>query len=312
MRTFYPPIDPFDTFFLSVGPIHTLYVEQVGNPNGIPIIFVHGGPGGGLEPNHRRYFDPKKWRVILFDQRGCGKSTPHGSIEENTTWNLVADMECIRQKLAIKTWHVFGGSWGSTLSLAYAEKHPECVDSLVLRGIFLLRKQEINWFYQYGTSEIYPDAWEDFLAPIPKTEHGNLLEAYYQRLTNADPLVIKAAAKAWSVWEGRTSKLIPDTKMVENFANETFSYAFARIECHYFYHKGFFTTDNWLLENVNRIGHIPIVIVQGRYDMPCPMRSAWDLHRASPQSELKIIANAGHSASETGIIDALITATDRL
>ncbi len=312
MRTFYPTIEPFDTFSLPVSPVHTLYVEQAGNPEGIPVIFVHGGPGGGIEANHRRYFDPKKWRIILFDQRGCGKSTPHGSIAENTTWDLVADMERIRQKLTIKTWHVFGGSWGSTLALAYAEKHPECVKSLVLRGIFLLRKQEINWFYQYGASEIYPDAWDDFLAPIPKAEQGNLLEAYHQRLTSSDPVVVKAAAKAWSMWEGRTSKLIPDAKMIENFADETFSYAFARIECHYFYHKGFFGEDDWLLKNINRVAHIPAIIVQGRYDMPCPVRSAWDLHRAWPQSQLKIIANAGHSASEAGIMDALITATDAL
>ncbi len=310
MRTLYPPLEPFDTFFLPVNPLQTVYVEQAGNPNGIPVIFIHGGPGGGLEANHRRYFDPNKWRIILFDQRGCGKSTPHGSLEENTTWDLVADIEYIRQKLQIEKWHVFGGSWGSTLALAYAQSHPECVTGMILRGIFLLRKQEIDWFYQYGASEIYPDAWEDFLAPIPKAEHGNLLEAYHKRLTSADLIVLKDAAKAWSLWEGRTSKLIPDAKMIENFADEIFSYAFARIECHYFYHKGFFNEDGWLLQNVHRIAHIPSVIVQGRYDMPCPVRSAWDLHRAWPKSELKIIANAGHSASEPEITDALITATD--
>ncbi len=310
MRTFYPIIEPFNTFLLSVSPLHTIYVEQVGNPNGIPVIFVHGGPGGGLEANQRRYFDPNKWRIILFDQRGCGRSTPHGSLAENTTWDLVADMESIRQKLGIKKWHIFGGSWGSTLALAYAQSHHECVNSMVLRGIFLLRKQEIDWFYQYGASEIYPDAWDDYLAPIPKAEQGNLLEAYHKRLTSKDPLVVKDAAKAWSVWEGRTSKLVPDMKMIENFADDTFSYAFARIECHYFYHKGFFDYDGWLLQNVSRISHIPCVIVQGRYDMPCPVRSAWDLHRAWPKSELKIITPAGHSASEPGITDALITATD--
>jgi len=310
MRTYYPPIAPFDSFNLKVSELHTIYIEQAGNPKGKPVIFVHGGPGGGLEESHRRYFDPQKWRIILFDQRGCGKSTPLGSLEENTTWDLVADMENIRKKLQIENWHVFGGSWGSTLALAYAESHPSRVKNLILRGIFLLRKQEIDWFYQKGASEIYPDAWEDFLAPIPVQEHNNLLHAYHKRLISNDPKVVKEAAKAWSKWEGRTSKLIPDSNWVDRFGEDSFSYAFARIECHYFFHKGFFETDGWLLQNISKIAHIPGIIVQGRYDLPCPVRSAWDLHKAWPNSQLKIIDAAGHSASEPGITDALIKATD--
>lgn len=311
MRTYYPPVDLFDNFKLQVSDLHTINVEQAGNPHGKPVIFVHGGPGGGIEAKYRQYFDPAKWRIILFDQRGCGKSTPFGSIEENTTWDLVEDMERIRKKLQIDQWHVFGGSWGSTLSLAYAEKHPAHVKSLVLRGIFLLRKQEIDWYYQYGASEIFPDAWESYLAPIPIAERNDLLTAYYKRLTCNNPSEVKIAAKAWSEWEGRTSKLIPDQELIEQFGGDLFSYAFARIECHYFYNRGFFDTDGWLLKNIARIEHIPAIIVQGRYDMPCPMRSAFDLHKAWPKAELQIIADAGHSASELGITDALIRATDK-
>lgn len=308
VRTYYPEIEPFNSFYLKTSDLHTIYVEQAGNPNGIPVVFVHGGPGGGLESTHRRYFDPAKWRVILFDQRGCGKSTPNASLQQNTTWDLVDDMERIREKLNMKHWHVFGGSWGSTLALAYAETHPERVKSLVLRGIFLVRKQEIDWFYQYGASEIYPDAWEGFLAPIPESERYNLLEAYHKRLMleKPDPDI----TKAWSIWEGRTSKLRPDQKIVDNFAKIEFSNAFARIECHYFYNGGFFDEDGWLLKNVDRIRHIPGIIVQGRYDMPCPVRSAWDLHRAWPESKLVIVDDAGHAASELGNTHALIEATD--
>jgi proline iminopeptidase len=310
MRTFYPPFEAYRSFMLDVGDGHVIYVEEAGNPNGKPIVFLHGGPGGGIDPDHRRYFDPQKWRIVLFDQRGCGKSTPFGSITENTTWKLVSDIEAIRQNLDIERWHVFGGSWGSTLALSYAESHPDRVKGLVLRGIFLLRKQEIDWFYQHGASEIYPDAWDDFLAPIPAAERHDLLSAYYKRLTGSDAETLTKAAKAWSVWEGRTSKLSPDASLISRFGDDHFSHAFARIECHYFYNKGFFSQDDWLLANIGRIRHIKSYIVQGRYDMPCPVRSAWDLHRAWPESKLELIQLAGHSASEPGIMDALIRATD--
>jgi len=310
MRTFYPPIDTFNEFKLDVGDGHTLHVEEAGNPLGKPVVFLHGGPGGGIDPDHRRYFDPQKWRIVLFDQRGCGKSTPFGAIENNTTWKLVSDIEAIRTKLKIDRWHVFGGSWGSTLALAYAESQPERVKGLVLRGIFLLRKQEINWFYQHGASELYPDAWEEFLAPIPEEERHDLLSAYYKRLTGSDRDILARAAKAWSVWEAKTCKLQPDLALIEHFGDDHFAHAFARIECHYFYNRGFFEHDNWLLSNVHRIQNIKSFIVQGRYDMPCPVRSAWDLHRAWPESKLEIIQLAGHAASEPGILDALIRATD--
>lgn len=310
MRTFYPPIEAYNSFRLDVGNGHNLYVEEAGNPRGKPIVFLHGGPGGGIDADHRRYFDPAKWRIVLFDQRGCGKSTPFGTLENNTTWTLVSDIETIRGKLGIDKWHVFGGSWGSTLALAYAISHPERVNGLVLRGIFLLRKQEIDWFYQHGASEIYPDAWDDYLAPIPQEERGDLVSAYHKRLTGTDKPTLAQAAKAWSMWEGRTSKLVQDPRLVEHFSEGEFSYAFARIECHYFYNKGFFEEDGWLLKNVNRIRHIKGVIVQGRYDMPCPVRSAWDLHKAWPESRLEIIGLSGHAASETGTLDALIRATD--
>lgn len=310
MRTLYPPVEAYNSFMMPVGDGHTIYVEEAGNPEGKPVVFLHGGPGGGIDADHRRYFDPTKWRVILFDQRGCGRSTPFASIENNTTWKLVNDIEAIRARLGVEKWHVFGGSWGSTLSLAYAETHPEKVKGLVLRGIFLLRKSEIDWFYQHGASELYPDAWEDYLALIPQSERHNLVEAYHKRLTSADPAVVNEAAKAWSIWEGRTSKLIPDAKLIEHFGGDQFSQAFARIECHYFKNGGFFETDGWLLKNANRLKNIPGFIVQGRYDMPCPMRSAWDLHKAWPNAKLEIIANAGHAASEPGITDALVRATD--
>lgn len=310
MRSFYPPIEPFQTFRMQVSDIHEIHGEQCGNPDGKPIIFLHGGPGGGLDPNHRRYFHPEKWRVILFDQRGCGRSTPFGNLEQNTTPDLVSDMEAIRIKLGIDKWHVFGGSWGSTLALAYAVAHPERVCGLILRGIFLLRKKEIHWFYQHGASEIFPEEWDKFLAPIPEAERSDLLTAYHKRLNSQDSRILSEAAKAWSIWEGSTSKLLPDPNMVEHFGEDAFAYAFARIENHYFMNKGFFPEDNYLLNHCHRFAHIPGVIVQGRYDMPCPVRSAWDLHKLWKRSELKIIPDAGHSASEMGIIDALVQATD--
>lgn len=306
----YPAIEPFCTGRLKVSDLHTIYFEEAGNPYGIPVVFVHGGPGGGITASYRQYFDPEKYRIILFDQRGCGKSTPYASLEENTTWDLVEDMEKLRQHFGIDKWVVFGGSWGSTLSLAYAETHPERVLKLFLRGIFLVRKKEIDWFYQNGASEIFPDAWEHYLAAIPEAERGDLLAAYHKRLTSDDPAVRIPAARAWSIWEGSTSKLYPDTNLIGRFGDETFAEAFARIECHYFVNRGFMRSDAQLLEDVHKIRHIPTFIVNGRYDVVCPITSAWDLHRAFPEAEFVIVPDAGHSMHEPGIAEALIKATD--
>lgn len=312
MRTLYPPIEPYRTGALAVSELHTLYYEEVGNPEGKPVVFLHGGPGGGLDPDYRRYFDPAKWRVVLFDQRGCGKSTPHAELRENTTWDLVSDIEKLRRLLSIEKWVVFGGSWGSTLSLAYAETHPERCLGLILRGIFLLRRKELLWFYQEGASWLFPEAWEQYLEPIPEVERGDLMSAYYRRLTSPDPAVRLAAAVAWSVWEGSTSKLFTDPKVVEKFGGDAFAEAFARIECHYFVNGAFLRSDAQLLEDAARIAHLPGVIVQGRYDVVCPAASAWALHRRWPGSKLHVIPDAGHSISEPGIVDALVSATDEL
>lgn len=310
-RSLYPPIEPFDTGRLKVSPIHEIYYEQCGNPEGKPVVFLHGGPGGGVSPDYRRYFDPEIYRVMLFDQRGSGKSTPHASLEENTTWHLVADIERLREHLKIRTWQVFGGSWGSTLALAYAETHPDRVAQLVLRGIFLCRPKEIQWFYQEGASAIVPDVWEEYLKIIPESERADMVSAYHRRLTSDDDAVRLEAARAWSIWEGSTSKLFFDPSAIEKFADPEFALAFARIECHYFMNNAFFDSDNHLLEHVGSIRAIPGVIVQGRYDIVCPATSAWDLHRAWPEAQLEIIPDAGHSISEPGIIDALVSATDR-
>jgi proline iminopeptidase len=310
MRELYPPIEPYDAGTLPVSNVHTLYYEQCGNPEGTPVVFLHGGPGGGIIPDYRRYFDPAAYRVVLFDQRGSGRSTPHASLEENTTWALVEDIEKLRGHLGVETWHVFGGSWGSTLSLAYAETHPGRVRSLTLRGIFLCRPKEISWFYQEGASYVFADVWEEYEKVIPPEERGDFVGAYYRRLTSEDPAVRLEAARAWSVWEGSTSKLFFDYSTIEKFADADFALAFARIECHYFMNNAFFPTDNYLIENVGKIRHIPAVIVQGRYDIVCPMVSAWELHRAWPEAELRVIPDAGHAASEPGTIDALVTATD--
>jgi proline iminopeptidase len=312
LRTLYSPIEPYDTGRLKVSTVHELYYEQVGNPSGKPVVFLHGGPGGGLVNDYRRYFNPEIYRVILFDQRGSGKSTPHASLEENTTWDLVADIERLREHLGIKRWQVFGGSWGSTLALAYAETHPDRVTELVLRGIFLCRPKEIQWFYQEGASSIFADVWEEFLKVIPENERDDMVSAYHRRLTSADEKVRVEAARAWSIWEGSTSKLFFDYQSVERFADPEFALAFARIECHYFMNNCFFPTENYLIENVGKIRQIPSVIVQGRYDVVCPMTSAWDLHRAWPEADLRMIPDAGHSISEPGIIDALVDATDQL
>ncbi|MEM7159735.1 MAG: prolyl aminopeptidase [Myxococcota bacterium] len=310
-RRFYMDFEPFDSGFMKVSDLHTIYYEQSGNPKGKPVVFVHGGPGGGTDPKQRRFFDPQAYRIILFDQRGCGRSTPHAELTDNTTWHLIADMEAIREKLGIDKWQVFGGSWGSTLALAYAEKHPERVTELVLRGIFMLRNKELRWFYQEGASAIFPDTWESYVAAIPPEERGDLMKAYYERLTSDDPAVRLAAAQAWSVWEASTSFLMQSKDYMVHAGEGEFALAFARIECHYFVNGGFFEVEDQLLRDIDKIRHIPTVIVQGRYDVVCPMMSAWDLHRAFPESELKIIPDAGHSAYEPGIVDALIEATDR-
>ena len=311
MTQLYPGIEPYDIQFLKVSDRHSLYVEQSGNPEGKPVVFLHGGPGGGTLPQYRQFFDPSRWRIVMFDQRGCGKSTPFAELQDNSTWDLVADIELIREHLGISRWAVFGGSWGSTLALAYASSHPHVCTELSLRGIFLLRKKEIDWFYQEGCSKLFPDLWESYVRPIPENERDDFVAAYYRRLTSDNPAVRAEAAKAWSVWEGSTSKLSYDAAAAARFGDDEFADAFARIECHYFMNKGFFTHDNYLLSQVHKIRHIPTVIVHGRYDVVCPVENAWDLHKAFPESELHIIADAGHSLSETGIAQKLIEYTDR-
>ncbi|RCS31142.1 prolyl aminopeptidase [Rhodanobacter denitrificans] len=311
LRSLYPEIEPFDSGFLPVSALHTLYYEQSGNPQGKPVVFLHGGPGGGTNPKCRRFFDPAVYRIVLFDQRGCGKSTPHAELTDNTTWDLVADIERVRGHLAIDRWQVFGGSWGSTLALAYAQTHPDKVTELVLRGIFMLRRWELEWFYQKGCDALYPDAWETYLAAIPEVERGDLMSAYHRRLTSADAKTRTAAARAWSVWEGATSFLWQDKSHIESSGEDEFALAFARIECHYFVNGGFFGHDDQLLRNVDRIRNIPAVIVQGRYDVVCPLRSAWDLHRAWPEADLRIVQDAGHSAFEPGNVHELVEATTR-
>ena len=311
MKQLYPEIEPYNQFDLKVSDLHTIHIEESGNNNGKPVIFLHGGPGGGIEPVYRQYFDPEKWRIIVFDQRGCGQSTPHAELQENTTWDLIADIEKIREHLEIDKWVVFGGSWGSTLSLSYAITHPDRCKALILRGIFMIRKKEINWFYQDGTSNIYPDAWEHYLRPIPEDERHDLVAAYYKRLTSNDDSVRIEAAKAWSIWEASTSKLIQSEESIHAFEDAKVAEAFARIECHYFTNRGFFDTDEWLLENVDKIRHIPTVIVQGRYDVVCPMISAWELHRAFPEADFEIVQDAGHSMTEKGIAAKLVEYTDK-
>ncbi len=310
-KTLYPDIEPNASGMLQVSDVHRIYWEESGNPDGKPAVFLHGGPGGGSSSKYRRYHDPAAYRIIVFDQRGCGKSEPHASLEDNTTWHLVGDIERLREHLAIDRWQVFGGSWGSTLALAYAQTHPERVTELVLRGIFTLRRDEVQWFYQRGASWIFPDAWEQFVAPIPQVERGDLVSAYYRRLTSDDPAVRREAAAAWSVWEGSTSFLIPDAENIARTAADDFAAALARIECHYFVHGGFFETDGQLLNNIEPMRHIPGVIVQGRYDVVCPAATAWELHRAWPEADFRLVPDAGHSASEVGHVHELVSATDR-
>ena len=311
MNEFFPETTPFKTEFLKVSDLHTIYIEQCGNPKGKPVVFVHGGPGAGVNETHRRFFDPKHYHIILFDQRGAGKSTPSAELKENTTWDLVADIEKLRVHLKIAQWQVFGGSWGSTLGLAYAETHPDRVTALILRGIFLCRPSEIKWFYQEGASQIYPDVWEKYYNFIPENERHDLVSAYYKRLTSPDMDLRLKAAKIWSQWEAATSKLFIDPNYIDEFEDPTHALQFARIECHYFMNNSFFKTNNWLLENINKIRHIPTTIVQGRYDIVCPMKSAWELHRAFPEATLKIIQDSGHSANEPGIRAELISTTEK-
>jgi proline iminopeptidase len=311
LRMLYPPIEPYDTGRLKVSDVHELYYEQCGNPKGKPVVFLHGGPGGGLVPEYRQFFDPDAYRIVLFDQRGSGKSTPHASLVDNTTWHLVSDIEKLREHLGVDKWQVFGGSWGSTLALAYAETHPTRVTELVLRGIFLCRREELLWFYQKGADAIFPDLWEHFVKVIPENERGDMMAAYHRRVTSEDEKMRIDAARAWSIWEGSTSKLLFDPASIEKFADAEFALAFARIECHYFMNNAFFETENYLLENVGKIRDIPGVIVQGRYDIVCPLTSAWDLHRAWPEAQLHITPDAGHSIMEPGNTSALVEATDR-
>ena len=310
MEQLYPPIKAYFEDYLNVSALHTIYFELAGNSSGIPVIFLHGGPGGGIESIYRQYFNPEKYKIILFDQRGCGKSTPHAELEENTTWDLVGDIEKLRSHLKIDNWIIFGGSWGSTLALTYAIKYPEKCKSLILRGIFLLRKFEIEWFYQYGASHIFPDAWEKYIAVIPTHERNNLVKSFYKRLTSENEAERIESAKAWSIWEGSTSKLIPPKKSLHNFDNPKIAEAFARIECHYFINEGFFEYDGWILDHIDKFRHIPTEIVQGRYDVVCPMKSAWDLIIAFPEANFHLIQNAGHSMTETGILSKLVEIMD--
>jgi proline iminopeptidase len=308
-RELYPPIEPNRTGFLEVGDGHSIYYEDCGNPHGKPAVFLHGGPGGGCTAEMRRFWNPDVYRIILFDQRGSGKSTPHANLHKNTTWDLVNDMEILRAALQIDKWQVFGGSWGSTLALAYCEKHPDRVSEIVLRGIFMLRKKEISWFYQHGASEIYPDRWQHYLAPIPASERGDMLRAYYQRLTSDDHAIRIEAAKAWSIWEGTTSTLLPNPDIAAVFGADEMALALARIECHYFVNNGFMD-DNQLINDVGKIRNIPAVIVQGRYDVVCPAVSAWELSQAWPEADLRIVPDAGHAAFEPGNVHELVLATD--
>jgi len=311
MRKLYPAITPYDVGTLKVDDRHTLYFEQCGNPDGKPVVMLHGGPGGGCSDKMRQFHDPAKYRIILFDQRGAGRSTPHADPVDNTTWDLVADIETLREHLKVDRWQVFGGSWGSTLALAYAQTHPQRVTELVLRGIFMLRRWELEWFYQEGANRLFPDAWEHYLKPIPAVERHDLISAFHRRLTSDDEATRLAAAKAWSVWEGATSFLHVDDDFVNSHQDPQFALAFARIENHYFVNGGFFEVEEQLLRDAHRIADIPGVIVHGRYDVVCPLQSAWELHKAWPKSTLEISPASGHSAFEAENVDALVRATDR-
>ena len=309
MDVLYPPIEPHRHGFLEVDHGHRLYWEECGNPNGLPVVFLHGGPGSGCEPWHRRFFDPARYRIVLFDQRGSGRSTPHAGLEANTTGDLIEDIERLRERLGIRRWVVFGGSWGSTLGLAYAEVHPDRLIGLVLRGIFLCRSRDVQWFYQSGADRVFPEAWADYLAPIPTAERGDLVAAYYRRLTDPDPAVRETAARAWSIWEGSTSCLRPNPDVLAHFAAPSVAVSLARIECHYFMHGSFLGPDQ-LLREAPRLAGIPGYIVHGRYDVVCPVEQAVALHQAWPSAKLQIVPDAGHSAAEPGIARCLVAATD--
>lgn len=308
MKGLYPAIEPYRQWRMAVQAPHELYIEECGNPDGLPVLFIHGGPGAGCLPYHRRFFDPEVYRIILFDQRGAGQSTPHAELTNNTTANLVADMEQLREQLGIEQWVLFGGSWGSTLSLVYAQTHPDRVAGLILRGIFLCRPQDIEWFYQHGAGRVFPEYWEQYLAPIPEAERGDMVSAYYRQLTSEDELTRLRAARAWSLWEGRTVSLLPCKEVEQVFGDAHFALSIARIECHYFMHDGFLD-ENQIVNNVGMLKDIPGIIVHGRYDIVCPLDQALALHAAWSQAELQVIPNAGHAASEPGIIDALVSAT---
>jgi proline iminopeptidase len=310
VRALHPPIEPYRTGMLAVGDGHTVFWELCGNPDGRSAVFLHGGPGAGCNTDHRRLFDPARWNVLLFDQRGCGRSTPHASLDGNTTWDLVGDIERLRMMLGVERWLVFGGSWGSTLALAYAETYPEHASALVLRGIFTLRREELLWYYQHGASLLFPDKWERFLAPIPPAERHDLIAAYHRRLTHQDPTIRVEAARAWSLWEGETITLLPDPQISGQHAQDAYALAFARIENHYFLHGGWLA-EGQLITDVGRIRHIPAVIVQGRYDVATPAATAWDLHRAWPEAGFVLVEGAGHAVSEPGIRHHLLEATDR-
>ncbi len=310
-QSLYPELEPYDAGKLRVSELHEIYYEQCGNPHGKPVVFLHGGPGGGIEPRHRRFFDPAAYRIVLFDQRGCGRSTPYASLVDNTTGHLVSDIEALREHLGIERWQVFGGSWGSTLALAYAQRHRERVTEMVLRGIFTFAPDEMRWFYYNGSRVLFPDAYEAFESTIPVAQRDNLVDAYYERLTGDDPTARRTAARAWSTWECRVATLRPDESLVAHCDDASFTLAFARIECHYFVNDGFFSSPTELLDGMAALAGVPAVIVHGRYDVICPARNAWRLHRAWPGSELRFIDDAGHSANEPGITAALVEATDR-
>lgn len=307
----FPSIEPYNHFRLKVSELHEIYVEECGNPKGKPVVFLHGGPGGGLDPQYRQFFDPEFYRIILFDQRGCGQSKPFAELKENTTWDLVSDMEQIRKKLEVEKWLVFGGSWGSTLALSYAVKHPTHVTGLILRGIFLCSQEELLWFYQEGASWVYPDFWEPYKNLIPEGERSDFMKAYYKRLTSENESERLKAAQVWSIWEASASKLIPSDKLMSDYEDPHKALPFARIESHYFVNGAFFPRSNFLLEeSQQKLQNVPCRIVHGRYDMVCPFKNAWDLHKALPKSELRVMAQSGHSAFEPEILSELVQATE--
>jgi proline iminopeptidase len=309
-RTLYPEIEPYKTGMYDSGDGHQIYYEVCGNPAGTPVVFLHGGPGGGCNESHRRLFDPERYNIVLFDQRGCGRSTPHADLSNNTTWHLVSDIENLRQLLGIDKWVVFGGSWGSTLALAYSQRHADRVKAIILRGVFTLRRFELEWYYQWGASLFHPEKWERFLSPVEEGQRNDMISAYNRILTGADEARKLEAARIWSVWEGQTVTLLPDQSNVDHFGNDKFALAFARIENHYFSHAGWLE-EGQLISEATRLAGIPGVIVQGRYDMACPPRSAYDLHQKWPEADLQIVEDAGHAYNEPGIMHQLILATDR-